>query len=722
MSAKLQPEMAQLDTLGDFAQRVATAASHWHEVSIRERLKVLRRAGALLCENHDQLLDCLRADGLSTHLAEYYGGWIERQGAADLLEHTAAELLRPTPARDEWLVRRPDGVVALITPGNSPTINTAPLFSMLLAGNGVLMRAPAHDGGVRLIARDCIGVALSEAGYSPALVEVVTGKTRPLLDAIYASPKIDTIVFFGNAIAGRDVAERGHAAGKKVVLELEGSDCMVVWSDADVGAAVSSAARGYDFSTQPCPIPKHFLVHPAIEAEFVAGLCERAGTLRTVEADPETGPLVPMARPERFDLLSAEAKALGEVALGGYRMDADGQPSATGRYGAPTVVILEVDAAALLAGEHSSHPLLRSPLFCEEVNVPVLPVVRFVGDDAAIIAAMTRTIDAVPFGLRASMWTDDPAIAARFLREVGDVGLVLINEDHAQHPGYLSPWGGPKRSGGPHGESHQFWQKTSHLQGVVASPAIVRAALLGESDKLTLELDDNIARITLNRPQRHNAVDAGLAAELADAIDLLLRDYETLGLAGVVLRGAGPSFCSGADLRLLERLDHRAARRFMQDVTWSLRSLERLPIPTLAAVHGYCMGGGFEFALHCDSIIAADTANFGLPEVHHGLTTTAGAVARLAKAIGQRRAADWLLSGRGVDASTAHAAGLVSELVPAHELDAAIDRWAARVRELPRTGVRATKRLLAGLSASGDSWIPELESFEQLLIDRSKHV
>lgn len=696
--------------LDEIAHRVEVAAERWRKVPIRERLKVLRRAGALLGQNHDRLIDCLRADGLSTNLAEYYGAWIERQGAADLLEHTAAELLRTTPASGEALVRRPDGVVALITPGNSPTINTAPLFSILLAGNAVLMRAPSRDGGVRLIARDCIGAALEEAGYSAALVEVVTGQTRPLLEAIYASAVVDTIVFFGNAIAGRDVAERGHAANKKVVLELEGSDCMAVWADADVAGAVASAIRGYDFSTQPCPVPKHFLVHAAVEAEFIAGLCERAAALRTVEADREAGPLVPIARPERFDQLIEEARAHGEVVLGGYRMDGSGEPSPTGSYGAPTVVVIDA----------RDDGFLRSPLFCEEINVPVLPVVRFAGDDASILAAMIRTIDAIPFGLRASLWTADDAIAARFVREVGDAGLLLINDDHARHPLYLSPWGGPKRSGGPHGESHLFWQKTSHLQGVVASPAIVRAALLGEGDKVTLELDDRIARVTLNRPQRHNAVDLGLAQELADLLDQLLRDGDALNLAGVVLRGAGPSFCSGADLKMLGQLDHRTARRFMQDVTWAIRTLERLPVPTVAAVRGFCVGGGFEFALHCDAIVASESANFALPEVTHGLVTTAGAVARLARAVGQRRAADWLLSGRRVDAGTAHAAGLVTELVADDELDAAIDRWSACARELPRAGVRATKRLLAGLGQ--DSWIPELEAFEQLLIDRSRHV
>ncbi len=697
--------MTEID-LGELVRRVDVAAARWRWLPVRERLAVLREAGRTLRERRDDLLDCLRADGLSTTLARSYGAWIERQGHAELLEHTARELIRTTPAGQETLVRRPDGVVALITPANSPTINTAPLFSILLAGNGVLMRAPGNDGGVRLIAGECIGEALERAGHSADLVRIVTGKTRPLLAQLYEQPEIDTIVFFGNAVAGRAVASAGHEAGKKVVLELEGSDCMAVWADADVDAALDSAVRGYDFSTQPCPIPKHFLVHPRVEGAFIQGLCARAGALKTVQRDPEGGILVPLARPERFDQRVAEAKARGEIAAGGHRMNAEGEPATDGIYGAPTVVVVE-----------DGDDLVGHPLFCEEINVPVLPVVRYRGDDPEILVSMLSLIDRIPFGLRASLWTASDDIAAAFVRSVGRVGLVMINADHAQHPDFLSPWGGPKRSGGPHGESHLFWQKTSRLQGVVAPSGMVEEALRGGDDSVRLRIEDGIATLTLHRPQRHNAVDHGLATELCDAIDRIVEQADAI--RGVVLEGAGPSFCSGADLRVLERLDARGARRFMQEVTWSLRQLERLPVPTLALVHGFCMGGGFEFALHCDEIIAAEGATFGLPEVGHGLVPTAGAIGRLARSIGKRRAASWLLSARRVSAAEAEDAGLLSQRVPDDQLADAAEQWRERVRRQPRDGLAAAKRLLATVD-SPDTWPAELEAFETILQRRGR--
>jgi enoyl-CoA hydratase/carnithine racemase/acyl-CoA reductase-like NAD-dependent aldehyde dehydrogenase len=693
--------------VGHLVSRIGAAARRWRRLPIRERLDVLRVAGATLHQRRQDLLECLRADGLSTVLAEYYGAWIERQGSAELLEHNARELLRGTPATHETLVRRPDGVVALITPGNSPTINTAPLFSILLAGNGVLMRAPASDGGVRLIAAECIGAALEAAGHAPDLVQVVTGKTRPLLEAIYADEGVDTIVFFGNAVAGEDVAREGHRAGKKVVLELEGSDCMIVWRDADLDAALASAMHGFDFSTQPCPVPKHFLVHPEVEPAFVEGLRTRAGALRTVEVDPERGVLVPLMRPEGFNRFVVEARRRGEIVLGGHRMDAAGVAADSAPYGAPTLVVVD-----------DGPDLAEHPLFRHEINVPVLPVVRYRGSDADILASMIDLVDRMPFGLRASVWTRDSEVASEVVRSLGKVGLVLVNADHAQHPSFLSPWGGPKRSGGPHGESHLFWQKTTHLQGVVASPAVVREALLGSGGSVLLDVRDEIAWVTLHRPERHNAVDSGMAEALSDVLEELVARADAL--RGVVLRGAGSSFCSGADLRMLERLGARAARRFMQEVTWSLRQLERLPVPSLALVRGYCVGGGLEFALHCDEIVAAQSARFALPEVRHGYVTTAGAIGRVAHAVGRRRAAAWLLSGEPVTASAAEAAGLVARVVADDQLDDAAQQWCERVRRLPPSGLIAAKRLLRTAGVL-DTWPAELEAFEEIVRERDNH-
>jgi hypothetical protein len=111
---------------------------------------------------------------------------------------------------------------------------------------------------------------------------------------------------------------------------------------------------------------------------------------------------------------------------------------------------------------------LERPLraFAEEIAWPLVPVVRCDGDDERALAAMCAIMAASSHGLRASVWTQSPAVMARFVREVGHVGLLRFNDDHALPPWFASAWGGSKKSGGPNGELCFFWEKTSRLQAI----------------------------------------------------------------------------------------------------------------------------------------------------------------------------------------------------------------------------------------------------------------
>jgi len=164
--------------------------------------------------------------------------------------------------------------------------------------------------------------------------------------------------------------------------------------------------------------------------------------------------------------------------------------------------------------------------------------------------------------------------------------------------------------------------------------------------------------LRLDRPAVHNALSAGVLAALARAIDEAARDA---AVRAVVLTGAGErAFCAGADLGELRGLDADAAHARLAHGQRVLRRLERLAKPTIAAVNGLALGGGFELALACTLVLASERASFGLPEALLGLIPGYGGTQRLPRALGRRRALALMLTGDRLAAAEAHTAGLLA--------------------------------------------------------------
>jgi enoyl-CoA hydratase len=162
------------------------------------------------------------------------------------------------------------------------------------------------------------------------------------------------------------------------------------------------------------------------------------------------------------------------------------------------------------------------------------------------------------------------------------------------------------------------------------------------------------ALLTINRPERRNAVDGPTAAALLEAFEAFCDDD---GARVLVLTGAGEqAFCAGADLKAIDTLD--------PDAPGGPLGFTRLasPKPTIAAVSGWCLAGGFELALWCDLRVAAEDARFGFAERRWGVPLIDGGTQRLPRIVGQGRALDLVLSGRTVEAAEAHAIGLVTEV------------------------------------------------------------
>ena len=182
---------------------------------------------------------------------------------------------------------------------------------------------------------------------------------------------------------------------------------------------------------------------------------------------------------------------------------------------------------------------------------------------------------------------------------------------------------------------------------------------------LTFEVADRIATITVSRPDKLNALNDALMAELSIAIDEAVRRSD---VGAVLLTGAGRAFVAGADIAELADQTAIEGKARAERGQRTFRKFEQSSKPTLAAVNGFALGGGCELAMACHLRFAADGAKFGQPEVKLGIVPGYGASQRLPRLIGKGRALQLLLTGEMIDAAEAYRIGLVNQVVPAAEL------------------------------------------------------
>ena len=181
---------------------------------------------------------------------------------------------------------------------------------------------------------------------------------------------------------------------------------------------------------------------------------------------------------------------------------------------------------------------------------------------------------------------------------------------------------------------------------------------------LLTEIRERVAIIKLNRPERLNALNNQLAAELRQALAGFDADPD---IACIVVAGGDKAFAAGADIAAMAEWDY--AKVYGDDyITKDFEQVRFTRKPVIAAVAGYALGGGCELAMMCDTIVAADTAKFGQPEITIGTMPGLGGTQRLTRAVGKAKAMDLCLTGRMIDAAEAERAGLVARVVPADKL------------------------------------------------------
>ncbi|WAL67815.1 aldehyde dehydrogenase [Amycolatopsis cynarae] len=409
------------------AARRAFEDGPWARTTPLERATLLRRFGDLIKDNADELARiqvrengklirevASQATALANH-CYFFAGVAE----SPLGETLASSV----PNMQVFTVREPIGVVAAITPWNSPlALLLWKLCPALAAGNTVVIK-PSEITPVSTLV---LGRLIQEAGFPDGVVNVVTG-AGPAGAALAGHHGVDKIAFTGSTAVGKKIAVTAAERLARVSLELGGKSPNIVFPDADLPNAVNGVIAGIFAATgQTCMAGSRVLVHEDVHDEFVAALVEKTSKIKIGDPlDPETelGTVACQAQYDKVLHYIEVAKADGaHLATGGGRPD---DPAlAKGLFVRPTV----------FTGVTNDMRIAR-----EEVFGPVAVVIRFTDEDDAV-----RIANDTSFGLAAGVWTRDLARAHRMTRRLR-AGSVWVN--NYRKTNYVAPFGGFKESG-----------------------------------------------------------------------------------------------------------------------------------------------------------------------------------------------------------------------------------------------------------------------------------
>jgi len=411
------------------AVRVADEAwrsSGWRDLLPHERARALARLAAAIEANAEELATVQRRE--NGKLARECSAQARAAAAtfryyAAVCETVDGDL---TPPRGPYLsmcLYEPYGVVAAITPFNSPlTLEAQKLAPALAAGNAVVLKPSEVTPSVAI---EFARLAL-DAGLPPGLVNVLPGR-GDVAAALLEQPAVRMVSFTGGTTTGHAVAAAAARRIIPAVLELGGKSPHIVFADADLDAAADAVASGiFQASGQSCVAGSRVLVERPIASRFVSALVERARALRVgdpASPDAQMGPLASFAQRERVEAYVAAALAEGgRVLAGGDRPV--GSAYDRGAYLLPTVI------DGLAAGSR----VLR-----EEIFGPVLCIVRFDSEEDLVTEA-----NDTPFGLACGIWTADYRRAWRVARAI-EAGTVWVNT--YKELSISTPFGGFKQSG-----------------------------------------------------------------------------------------------------------------------------------------------------------------------------------------------------------------------------------------------------------------------------------
>jgi enoyl-CoA hydratase/carnithine racemase len=225
------------------------------------------------------------------------------------------------------------------------------------------------------------------------------------------------------------------------------------------------------------------------------------------------------------------------------------------------------------------------------------------------------------------------------------------------------------------------------------------------------EVTDGVARITLARPDKRNAVNDVMFAELGNATAQAADDPDA---RAILVQGEGPTFCAGIDLTMFTHAAFGGGEAFRKMAQRPYRNLQTMPKPSVAAVQGHAVGAGFQLALACDLRVCAEDAVFGMFEVRYGIIPDLGGNRPLAHLVGPARAKELVWTGRTVDATEAETIGLVNRLTGVDALAKEAEDVGLQLAAAPPIPVALTKSIIDRASALSPEDVLDLEAESQL--------
>jgi betaine-aldehyde dehydrogenase len=424
---------AQFPRMDPIAVDEAVFSAHaayqsWRRVHPRERARMLLSfADAVEADRERLALLDVRDNGspISEMKTDIDVGLMYVRYFAGLALEVRGETIPVGNDRLNFTVREPFGVVARIVPFNHPIMFALrTLAAPLLTGNAVIIKPSEHTSIATLAMVDHIRKA-----FPPGVVSIITGTGDVAGDALVRHPLVRRIAFIGHGRTGRLIQENAAKAGvKTVTLELGGKNPIVIWPDADIDAAIEGAVTGmrFNFQSQACGSTSRLLVHRDMHDTFVEKLAQKLEDIRSgmpEDAGTQTGSIVMEAQFRKvMDYIDIGRSEGGKIAAGGYRVS-DGEMR-DGFFVRPTLF---------------TNVTPNSRIAREEIFGPILAAMTYDNYSGAIAIANDTN-----FGLSASIYTRDLAVAHRYARDI-EAGYVWVNENQGHFLG--TPFGGIKDSG-----------------------------------------------------------------------------------------------------------------------------------------------------------------------------------------------------------------------------------------------------------------------------------